>query len=76
VFSVPHESLGEDVGAVVHLRAGASARTDDFIAHCQAILAPYKVPAHLWISADPLPKGGTGKLLKREVRARYAAPTT
>ena len=71
VFAVPHEVLGEEVGAVVSLRPGATATTDELVEHCAGVLAPYKVPAHLWISAEPLPRGGSGKLQKREIKADY-----
>ena len=71
VFAVPHEVLGEEVGAVVHLRPGVDATTDELIEHCAGVLAPYKVPAHLWISTEPLPRGGSGKLQKREIKASY-----
>ena len=71
MFAVPHDVLGEEVGAVVHLRPGADATTDELIEHCAGVLAPYKVPAHLWLSAEPLPRGGSGKLQKREIKASY-----
>ena len=76
VFAVPHEVLGEEVGAVVHLHPGVAATTEELTAHCQAVLAPYKVPAHVWISTDPLPRGGTGKLQKRDIKASYLADPT
>ena len=71
VFAVPHDTLGEEVGAVVHLRPGSEATVDELIAHTSRRLAAYKVPSHLWISADPLPRGATGKLLKRDLRSAY-----
>ena len=74
VFAVPHDVLGEEVGAVVYLRPGATATSEDLVAHCADVLAPFKVPAVLWISAEPLPRGGTGKLQKRELKAEYLTP--
>ena len=71
MFAVPHEVLGEEVGAVVHLRPGATTTEDDLLEHCTVNLAPYKVPAHLWISTEPLPRGATGKLQKREIKSDY-----
>ncbi len=73
VFAVPHEVLGEEVGAVVHLRPGTTATVAELIEHCTGVLAPYKVPTHLWISGAPLSRGATGKLQKREIKAEYLA---
>jgi long-chain acyl-CoA synthetase len=71
VFSVPHQVLGEEVGAVVRLRPGASATVDDLRAHAVGLLAPFKVPAHLWLTDEPLPRGATGKVQKRDIRAAH-----
>lgn len=72
VFSVPHPVLGEEVGAAVHLRPGSAATPDGLRAHAATLLAPYKVPAHIWLVPEPLPRGATGKLLKRELKATFA----
>ena len=74
VFSVPHPVLGEEVGAVVYLKPGEPATTDELRAHAASQLAAYKVPAHIWISTEPLPRGATGKLLKRDLRSAHVPP--
>ncbi|HTN49151.1 MAG TPA: acyl--CoA ligase [Burkholderiaceae bacterium] len=60
-FAIPHDKLGEDVGAVVVLREGRSA-TDrelrEFVGHR---LADHKVPRRI-LFMDEIPKGATGKL--------------
>jgi acyl-CoA synthetase (AMP-forming)/AMP-acid ligase II len=71
VFAVPHDSLGEEVGAVVRLVDGATASADELRAHVAERLAPFKVPAHIWFADEPFPRGATGKLQKRELRSRY-----
>jgi acyl-CoA synthetase (AMP-forming)/AMP-acid ligase II len=71
VFAVPHDVLGEEVGAVVRLRPDADVPVDDLRAHAAAVLAPFKVPAHIWLRDEPFPRGATGKLLKRDLRASY-----
>ena len=80
VFPVPHEVLGEEVGAVVQLRADASTTSDELRVHAAALIAPFKVPAHIWIQDAPLPRGPTGKIQKRELRAKFttdaASPDT
>jgi acyl-CoA synthetase (AMP-forming)/AMP-acid ligase II len=75
VFAVPHDALGEEVGAVVRLADGASATPDELRAHVAASLAPFKVPAHVWLTDEPFPRGPTGKIQKRELKAAYTQPT-
>jgi O-succinylbenzoic acid--CoA ligase len=58
---------GEAVVAQVVLRAGAAAGADDLRAHCAGRLAPFKVPKQFEIVAK-VPRGVTGKLLRRELR--------
>ena len=63
VIGVAHAELGEEVVAFATLRAGATARPDELIAHCRERLAAYKYPRQVVI-VDQLPKGATGKVLK------------
>ena len=61
------ERLGEEVVAYVALKAGARADEQDVIAFCRERMAPYKYPREVkFLSA--LPKGPTGKILKKELR--------
>ncbi|MBZ0118251.1 MAG: AMP-binding protein, partial [Sandaracinaceae bacterium] len=69
VIGVPHESHGEEVKAVIALKAGKSTTADEVIAFCKEKLAAYKYPRIVEI-IDALPKGPTGKILKRELKAR------
>ncbi len=66
VVGVPHDSLGEEVGAAVVLKPGAAATPDDLRAFVKERVAAYKYPRTIWL-ADTLPKGPTGKILKREI---------
>lgn len=66
VVGVPHESHGEEVKAVVALGAGQQASADEIIAFCKERLAAYKYPRIVEL-IDALPKGPTGKILKREL---------
>ncbi|MBX3246348.1 MAG: long-chain fatty acid--CoA ligase [Myxococcales bacterium] len=68
VVGVPHESHGEEVKAFVAFKPGASATTDELIAYCKEHLAAYKYPRLVEVM-ETLPKGPTGKILKRELRA-------
>jgi fatty-acyl-CoA synthase/long-chain acyl-CoA synthetase len=72
VFGVPDEQWGESVHAVVVLREGASLTDDEVIEFGRQHLAHYKVPRTIsWL--DELPKTGSGKILKRELRAPFWA---
>jgi long-chain acyl-CoA synthetase len=66
VIGIPHPSLGEEVGAAVALKPGASATPDELRAFARDRVAAYKYPRHVWL-VDALPKGPTGKILRREV---------
>ncbi|MET8433359.1 class I adenylate-forming enzyme family protein [Streptomyces sp900116325] len=68
VLGVAHPVLGEEVAAVVRLRPGATATTDELRAHVGRTLAAFKVPAHVLVREEPLPRNPTGKILKRELR--------
>jgi len=67
VIGIPHAALGEEVGAAVALKPGASATTDELRAFARDRVAAYKYPRHVWL-VDALPKGPTGKILRREVK--------
>jgi acyl-CoA synthetase (AMP-forming)/AMP-acid ligase II len=73
VFATPHDTLGEEVAAVVRLHTGAGVDPDALRQHVAGRLAPHKVPARVWITDEPLPRGDTGKVLKRAVKARFLA---
>jgi long-chain acyl-CoA synthetase len=67
VLGMPHESHGEEVRAVVALAAGASVTEVEIIRYCRERLAAYKYPRVVEFR-EALPKGPTGKILKRELR--------
>jgi len=69
VIGVPHPSHGEEVKAVIALKAGQSATPEAIIEYCKTKLAAYKYPRIIEF-VDTLPKGPTGKILKRELRAK------
>jgi len=71
VIGVPDEKWGEAVKAIVTLKPGVSLTESELIAHCAARLAGYKVPKSVEIIEGELPKSGTGKILKKELRERY-----
>lgn len=68
VIGIPHETMGEEVAAAVALKAGHEASPDDVREFVKDRIAPYKYPREVWIVPE-LPKGPTGKILRREVHA-------
>jgi long-chain acyl-CoA synthetase len=75
VVGIPHGSLGEEVGAAVALKPGASASPDELRAFARERVAAYKYPRHVWL-VEQLPKGPTGKILRREVHPPAADSAT
>ncbi|MCT7368231.1 long-chain-fatty-acid--CoA ligase [Mycolicibacterium llatzerense] len=71
VVGIPHDSLGEEVGAAVSLKPGLEVAADELREFVKNQVAAYKYPRRIWF-LDDLPKGPTGKLLRREI----TIPTT
>jgi len=69
-IGVPDQLYGEEVAAFIVLKDGTHASEEELIAHCESELADYKCPKSIRIVKD-IPKGPTGKLLKRELAAKY-----
>lgn len=74
VIGIPDDQWGEAIHAVVVLRPGAAVEPNELLAYAAKRLTSYKKPRSLDI-VDELPIGGTGKILKRELRARYQPDT-
>ena len=72
VIAVPDTQWGEVPKALVVLKPGAQASEAEIIAYCRDRLAHFKAPKSVELR-DALPKSGTGKILKREVRDIYWA---
>ncbi|CAB4917788.1 unannotated protein [freshwater metagenome] len=66
VVGVKHAELGEEIAACVALKDGQSVTPEDLQEYVKGQVAAYKYPRHVWI-VDELPKGPTGKILKREI---------
>jgi long-chain acyl-CoA synthetase len=71
VFGVPDVRWGESLHAVVVPREEVTA--DELIEFCRGRIAGFKIPRHITISGEPLPKSGAGKVLKRELREPFWA---
>ena len=70
VVGIPHEVLGEEVGAIVQLKPDAGdVSPEELQAHVRQRLAAFKVPVRVWFRDEDLPRNPAGKLLKRDLRA-------
>ncbi|HEY2693699.1 MAG TPA: AMP-binding protein [Streptosporangiaceae bacterium] len=72
VFGIPSPEWGEAVHATVVLRPGAALSAADVMAHSREHLAGYKTPRSVSFAGE-LPRTGSGKILKRVLRAPYWA---
>ena len=68
VVGIPHQVLGEEVGAIVQLKPGATATVDELQRHVRDRLAAFKVPVQIWFREEDLPRNPAGKVLKRDLR--------
>ena len=68
VIGLPHADLGEEVMAIVVLKEGHKIEKDTIRDYVKQHVAPYKYPRVIQIRKEPLPKSGTGKILKKEIR--------
>ncbi|HEX4060700.1 MAG TPA: long-chain fatty acid--CoA ligase [Streptosporangiaceae bacterium] len=71
VIGVPHAELGEEIAAVLALKPGQSASPQELRDYVKSKVAAYKYPRTVKI-VDALPKGPTGKILKREIKLESA----
>jgi long-chain acyl-CoA synthetase len=66
VVGMPDDKMGEEVGAAVVLKPGQDVSVEELRDYAKNEVASYKYPRKIWL-VDELPKGPTGKILKREV---------
>ena len=72
VFGLPHERLGEEVAAAIHLRAGSVLAEAELRAHLAKRIAGFKIPSIVIWKNEQLPRNPAGKILKRELRDALA----
>jgi long-chain acyl-CoA synthetase len=71
VVPLPSADLGEEVGAAVVLKPGASVSCEDLHAYAAKQLAKFEVPSRWWLRTESLPTNATGKTIKREIIANW-----
>lgn len=72
VFGVPHERLGEEVGVAILPKDGVALNPKDLWKFLEGKIAAFKVPNHVIVMNEPLPRNAAGKFLKRELQQRLA----
>ena len=68
VFGVPDERLGETVATVVVVRPGMTLTVDDVQTFAAERIARFKVPDHVWLRSERLPRIASEKIFKRGLR--------
>lgn len=76
VIGVPDNKWGETPLALIGPTPDADVNAEAIVAACRASLADYKCPKYVVVRDEPLPRGMSGKVLKRELRAAYSDPVT
>ncbi|MDT0302672.1 AMP-binding protein [Streptomonospora sp. DSM 45055] len=71
VVGVPDEVYGEEVGAVVRLLPGAGLTGAELVEFLKPRVAAFKIPSHIRISAEDLPRNASGKLLKKRLKQEH-----
>ncbi|MFS0823094.1 AMP-binding protein [Bacillus sp. 1P02SD] len=68
VIGLPHEVMGEEVGAVIVTRLDAKVTIDELLNHAKSSLGRFQLPTKWWISRSPLPTNAMGKVVRKEVQ--------
>ncbi len=75
LVGIPHKTLGEEPGAVVHLKPGGEATEGELRAFVRARLAAFKVPVKVVFWPEMLPRNANGKIVKTELKKVFATET-
>ncbi len=71
LIGLPKRSLGEEVAAVINVKAGRLLSEGDVQTWVAERLARFNVPTKVFFLEEPLPRTATGKVLKRELKERF-----
>jgi long-chain acyl-CoA synthetase len=71
VVGIAHRTLGEEPGAIVHLKPGAKLEEAELRAFVGERLAAFEVPVRILFWPEPLPRNQAGKIMKRELRSAF-----
>jgi long-chain acyl-CoA synthetase len=76
IVGVPHKVLGEEVGAVVTVPSDSAITDEEIRDWVRQHLAGFKVPVHIRIFHEPLPRNANGKILKRDLKVLFEESVT
>ena len=72
VFGVPHDRLGEEVAVAILPKEGQSLSAEELWKFLDGNISSFKVPNHVIIMNEPLPRNAAGKFLKTQLREDVA----
>lgn len=75
VFGVPHERLGEEVAVAILPNSGSIITAQEIWDFLDGKIAKFKIPTHIAIMSEPLPRNAAGKFVKREMQVQAANGT-
>jgi long-chain acyl-CoA synthetase len=73
IVGIAHKTLGEEPGAVVTLKPGATATEAELRGFVAERLAAFKVPVKVLFQTETLPRNANGKILKNELKKLFEA---
>ncbi|HTX48241.1 MAG TPA: class I adenylate-forming enzyme family protein [Caulobacteraceae bacterium] len=76
LVGIPHKTLGEEPGAVVTLKPGATATEEELRAFVAERLAAFKVPVRIIFWPETLPRNANGKIMKQDLRKLFVQEPT
>lgn len=72
-FGIPDEKLGEQLAVAVVSRDASTLSEANVKQYAASHLAKFKVPHHVWVRDEPLPRNPAGKILKKDLKEHYSA---
>ncbi|MBC7983115.1 MAG: AMP-binding protein, partial [Candidatus Obscuribacterales bacterium] len=73
IVGIPHRTLGEEPGAIVHLKPGMQATEEELRKFAAARLPAFEVPVQVKFWNEPLPRNPAGKIMKKELKAVFVS---
>ena len=76
VIAAPDEKFGETPLAIIRYEPGSGLSIPELLEHCANQLSSYKVPKHIQVHPEALPRLANGKIAKQELRRQYPGTTS
>ncbi len=72
-IGVPHQTLGEELAVVVNFKEAQTISEQQLREFVSSKLAGFKVPSHVFVTDQPLPRNASGKILKKNLKQQYGS---